>query len=653
MRQLHKRITTGGLSSFLIFLLLNLSACNSQKSEIEFALKEAGKNRGELEAVLSHYTRLNDTLKLKAAQYLIQYMPHHYSYGVDIRDYYHAIDSVVALSDNKLEQEKHIKLLRLRFENRYRKYRDIEVITADFLIQSIDAAFKQWQQGKWAAHLNFDEFCEYLLPYKCFEGQPLEDWRSAYYDLCKGDIDKAYLCDDYEQSSFFAATEVNRQMKEATPQSFGLLTTLPIYDPGIIIKLPFAYCSTYCQGCVLTMRSKGIPVAYDFTPHWSNRSNGHSWNTVYTSRFGNLEFAPHETDPGSVHYPYLKMPKIFRSVYKPNEEYLEIASRKYIPPEIRNIFIRDVTAEYMPTLDVQINLKQALPNDQYPFIAVYGGEDWQPVYWGKMSGRNVTFERMGLNTYYMAFAYDTKGDRFPICKPFEVTLSKQIQFMELDTSSFRTIRLTRKFPQGDNIFSIHEQIAGGLFEAADNQNFLHAKKMQELPQWNLTNGSFSLSTEKAYRYWRFKSSDTNHCDMAEVYFYDLRDSIIRGNVMDYGNVQPNEKWRADNISDRDQLTNFRAKGELSWVGFDFGKPVNISRISYIRRGDGNSIQPGLSYSLYYWNTDQWLCIGTKTARDVFVEFEHAPRKALFAIKCSQGEEQRVFTCDENNKICWY
>lgn len=389
MRQLHKRITTGGLFSFLIILLLNLSACNSQKSEIEFALKEAGKNRGELEAVLSHYKRLNDTLKLKAAQYLIQYMPYHFSYGTNIRDYYHAIDSVVALSDDKLEQEKYIKLLQLRFENKYRKYRDIEIITADFLIQSIDAAFKQWQQGKWAAHLNFDEFCEYLLPYKCFEGQPLEDWRSAYYDICKGDIDMAYLCDDYEQSSFFAATEVNRRMKEATPQSFGRLTTLPIYDPGIILKLPFAYCSTYCQGCVLTMRSKGIPVAYDFTPHWSNRSNGHSWNTVYTSRFGNLEFAPHETDPGSVHYPYLKMPKIFRSVYKPNEEYMEIASRKYIPPEIRNIFIRDVTAEYMPTLDVQINLKQALPSKQYPFIAVYDGEDWEPVYWGKMSGRNV------------------------------------------------------------------------------------------------------------------------------------------------------------------------------------------------------------------------------------------------------------------------
>ncbi len=580
-------------------------------------------------------------------------MPFHFSYGTDIRDYYHVIDSVIALSDEKLEQEKHIKLLQPRFENRYQEHRDIETISADFLIQSIDAAFKQWQQGKWAAHLDFDEFCEYLLPYKCFEGQPLEDWRSAYYDICKGDIDKAYLCDDYEQSSFFAAMEVNRRMKEATPQSPGLLTTLPIFDPAIILKLPFAYCSTYCKGCVLTMRSKGIPVSYDFTPQWSNRTNGHSWNTVYTSRFGSLEFAPHETDPGSVHYPFLKMPKIFRSVYKPNEEYLEIASRKYIPQEIRNIFIRDVTAEYMPTLDVQITLKQALSGKQHPFIAVYGGENWIPVYWGKMSGKNVTFERMGLNTCYMAFAYDKDGSRFPICKPFEVTPDKQIRFMELDTSSFRTIRMTRKFPQGDNIFAIHEQIAGGVFEAADNPDFNQAEKMQELPQWNLTNGSFSLPTEKAYRYWRFSSSDTSRCDMAEVYFYDLQDSIVRGNVMDYGSVQPNSEWKAENISDNDQLTNFSAKGELSRVGFDFGKPVHLSRISYIRRGDGNSIQPGLTYSLYYWDNKQWQCIGIKTATDVFVDFEQAPRKALFAIKCSQGNEQRIFTCDENNKICWY
>ena len=109
---------------------------------------------------------------------------------------------------------------------------------------------------------------------------------------------------------------------------------------------------------------------------------------------------------------------------------------------------------------------------------------------------------------------------------------------------------------------------------------------------------------------------------------------------------------AANIADGDQLTNFSAKGE-DWVGFDFCRPVNISKISYIRRCDGNSIQPGLEYSLYYWDNNNWQLINTKIANDVFIEFENVPQKALLAIKCSQGKQQRIFVCDEDNKIDWY
>lgn len=642
------------MKTFWILFALIFSSCDSQKQEIEFALKEAGDNRTEIEAVLQHYEKEeNDPLKLKAAQYIIRYMPYHFSYGEEIKDYYHAVDSVITLSEDKLEQEKYIKALRLSFEDRYKRYRDINVIRADFLIKSIDEAFEQWRHGKWATHLTFDEFCEYLLPYKCFEGQPLDNWRSSYYDLCKGNIDMAYLCDDYNQSSFYAAMEVNHQMKEATPQSFGLLTTLPIYDPNVIIRLPFAFCSAYCMGCVQTMRSKGIPVAYDFTPHWSNRRNGHSWNTVYTSRFGNLEFAPHDTDPGAVHYPFLKMPKIFRTVYKPNEEYLDIAAQKYIPRPIRDMFIRDVSAEYMPTVDVKIPLSVSFKGKQHPFIAVYDCNDWTPVYWGKVSGREVTFERMGLNTLYMALAYDSDVSYIPVSQPFLVALSKKIEFIPLDTTLHRTIKLTRKFPQGDNVFAINELTSGGVFEVSDNKEFLNATKIAELPQWNLTNGSIDLQDDTEYQYWRFKSSDTSRCDMAELFFYDSHDSIIRADIIDCGRIFPDNEWNALNIFDEDQQTNFSVKGDDYWVGFDFGQPVNISKISYIRRCDGNSVQPGLEYSLYYWDNSEWRLIGTKMANDVFVVFENVPLKALLAIKCSQGEEQRIFICDENNKISWY
>lgn len=648
--RLQYKTTTKYLFFSLPFYLM-LFACGLQITDVEYALREAGENRGELEAVLSHYAKLDDRQKLEAAQYLIRYMPYHTSYDKGIEDYYHAIDSVVALSEDKLEQEKHIESLRLRFESKYKQKRDIEVITSEFLIQSIDEAFKQWRECEWAEHLDFEQFCEYLLPYKCFEGQPLTEWRNAYYDICKGDIDLAYLCDEYKRNPIFAATEVNNQMKN-TPQSFGLLKTLPIYDPDIILKLPFSNCATYCLGAVLIMRSKGIPVAYDFTPNWSTGNNGHSWNTVYTTRFGNLEFAPHTTDPGTVHYPYLKVPKIFRNVYKPNEEYLKITTEKYIPPKLRNMFIRDVTAEYMPTIDIRISLQESLKSGQSPFIAIYDGNNWTPVYWGKIAGSHVVFERMGLNTCYIALAYDSNGNAIPISKPFLASASKHIQFIEPDTSAFRTIRLNRKYPLGDNVFSIRKKITGGIIETSENREFDHTKKIAELPQGNLTNGTVFLDKNAEYRYWRFTSSDTSQCDMAEIYFYDEHDSIIQGNIIKCTNSIFDKSNNAANIADGDQLTNFSAKGE-DWVGFDFCRPVNISKISYIRRCDGNSIQPGLEYSLYYWDNNNWQLINTKIANDIFIEFENVPQKALLAIKCSQGKQQRIFVCDEDNKIDWY
>ena len=40
---------------FLFLLCLIFPACDLQTTDVEYALKEAGENRGELEAVLSHY----------------------------------------------------------------------------------------------------------------------------------------------------------------------------------------------------------------------------------------------------------------------------------------------------------------------------------------------------------------------------------------------------------------------------------------------------------------------------------------------------------------------------------------------------------------------------------------------------------------------
>jgi hypothetical protein len=65
--------------SVLLFSIL-LLAC-SQPTKLESALKFAGSNRQELEKALNHYaTNPADSLKYRAACFLIENMPYHYSY---------------------------------------------------------------------------------------------------------------------------------------------------------------------------------------------------------------------------------------------------------------------------------------------------------------------------------------------------------------------------------------------------------------------------------------------------------------------------------------------------------------------------------------------------------------------------------------------
>ena len=56
-------------------VLLLLPACTTHVDSLEWALRQAGKNRAELEKVLQHYE--SDSLKLAAATFLIRKMPYH------------------------------------------------------------------------------------------------------------------------------------------------------------------------------------------------------------------------------------------------------------------------------------------------------------------------------------------------------------------------------------------------------------------------------------------------------------------------------------------------------------------------------------------------------------------------------------------------
>ena len=61
-----------------IFIVILFYSCTPYGAQVEKALRYAAHNRSQLEEVLQHYRKNDaDSLKFKAAKFLIQNMPYH------------------------------------------------------------------------------------------------------------------------------------------------------------------------------------------------------------------------------------------------------------------------------------------------------------------------------------------------------------------------------------------------------------------------------------------------------------------------------------------------------------------------------------------------------------------------------------------------
>lgn len=354
-------------NSLLIIIIccLALIACNNpHDTQLEYALKLAEGNRDELEKVLTHYE--HDSLKLEAARFLIRNMPGHYSYSdtVVFTPYYNGLDSLlVAMKDTT-----DIWVIRdslISFSQRYSNLRaskisDIRVITSTYLIQNIDSAFAQWQKGKWAHHINFDDFCEYLLPYKAEELQPLDNWRTHLRTFHPDHLNELAYCDLYRHSALKAAITLNNNLwYYMRPTITEETIKQPVYRWQTRLRIPVGTCGEYSAISTSIFRSQGIPVVMDFTPQWAFRSLGHSWNVLLAENGKHIPFSGATSGPDQPHKQGERMAKVFRRTYSMNPELrLLLQTKEYIPDIFRNPFIKDVTEEYMDCQDINISIPQ-------------------------------------------------------------------------------------------------------------------------------------------------------------------------------------------------------------------------------------------------------------------------------------------------------
>ena len=430
------------LSALLLTAALTVG-CNDI-SPIASVLDSAGSNRSELEAVLDYYkTKDANRQKLLAAEFLIKNMPAHYSYaGNEIYEYYDYAARILANKSLSPEQQRDSLLFITDL-----KYRDLpgqivsdaQIIKADYLIKNIDASYDRWVNCDWASQITFDEYLEWLLPYKAIELQEMDAWRDTLLAHFGKGLEHP-IKNDVEYNTSVGIADMLRNDAYNGLKRYGLYTRagLPLLSAHLQAAQTYGNIPDYALTAVLIMRSAGIPSVLDETPVGSRGTAATKWFAIMSDRCQELTSEwDFSTQIGGSFFPYERGPKVYRNTYAINPErweYRQNAKYQY-PFELGK---KDVTSKYFLTSDLSIPIEKGIlkhVKDKYVYIAsaVRNEENpWQIVDFGVMKHGKATFHDMGREVLYQIQGYD--GNKLiPISEPFILHKDRSIEYVSVDT----------------------------------------------------------------------------------------------------------------------------------------------------------------------------------------------------------------------------
>lgn len=617
-------------------LTLALISCNKYSSGTKRALEEAGDNKQELEKVLNFYkTNPADSLKYKAAVFLIENMPNHYSYK-SITGFEKAFDSISNYPMDGLRRgifEKMLDSVSQKISLRKPELiPDVKSVTSKFLINTIELSFAAWNKIPKNKRASFDDFCNYILLYKDSD-EPIEvDARkklaqkySWVYKYLENGASLRSVVDSVE--SEFRFTVVG-QMREHYPIALSI---------SQIEKSKMGICDDGVNYLVNVFRSLGIISAKDMISHWGNHySMGHSW--VYV-KYGEEEYSTDVSRKVDVREEYLgeSIPKINRVIYSYQKDFT------FSP------FAKDVTAEYVPTVNVTINNILNAPHSQ-PVLYVFDrNSQWAAVSYGKYKDENNTFNNVGVNVLYLA-GIQGENTIMPINYPFFVDNTKKIHFFKPSKSILNSVPLVRKYglttartkTKMDWMTSLNDN----LIQGSNNQNFRNAKTLYRISNFNSTHlKKIIFKQQEKFRYVRYYSNKKESF-LVKLAFYGANGKELKGEVIKENNAIL--KWE-DGAFDDDPGS--YSGGRDFTLGLKFKKPTLIHSVAFQARNDSNHINVGDEYELFYWDKE-WKTLGKQMAKDTVLYYSTPANSLLWLKDNTNGIEEHVFTINKNKKQRW-
>lgn len=601
-----------------LIILHSFFSCTNDALEI--ALEKAGKNRREMEKVLEYFHQSpEDSLKYRAARFLIENMPGQITYSNDSINR-HMQKCNPPYSYNRWFACLQVELLQIRHtsqleHNKLQETKDIENLTSKFLIEHIETVFRKLKDCPWSQEIDFEDFCEYLLPYRIGQERVFL-WRDSTLNGF-----------DQLQNYIMNYTDIRTSIQSLS-KKLPYIVRIPWCDVLSLLPPPMYGYHLDCEDTairnLILYRLCNIPATIDMVPCWGNYNGQHAWAQPIDKR----RRCMFELDKFS----WTTIPKVYRRTY--SQQPIVTKTNEFIPPFFQDRHLKDVTDEYLYTVEVE---EKCFPeNTHYGYLCVFNRGKWLPVAQSINNSGKCTFHKMGPGVVYLPVYYKNNDQFVAISDPFRLTnKGEKIYFSASEKKE--DLLLERKYPINSALLA--NPTTNIIIEASHSFSLLQCDTFKI--NKNLLMRPFDIKVNPTHRY--FRISSMNKDMVAEIYF--LKENNKR--VFAYTEKTNNKK---DILQDNNILT----YGYIHPTIFSLNPADTVTSIRVLPHNDGNGIYPGDEYELFYFNKEkQWISCGYKTADNYSIKFENVPQGALYWLQnLTTGKEERIFTYENGHQRFW-
>lgn len=279
------------------------------------------------------------------------------------KEYHALIDRTIATAgDNAKELERALKEVPrneregMAFLISYMPERDAKSLSADFLLENVQYAYKARAEFPWAKEVPDSVFLNDVVAYANLN-ENRESWRKDFYERFKKYVAP---CKTMRE----AIDSVNRNVRDELLVDYNTKREKPDQAPYESMRQHMASCSGLSILLTDAFRAVGIPSRVAGTPAWHDDRGNHNWNEVWIDgqwRF--TEYYPSDdldqswflTDAGKAIKEDVRK-AIYAASFKPTGSYFPLVWDE----DIRYVHAENVTDRYTSLYRAQLS---AMPAD--------------------------------------------------------------------------------------------------------------------------------------------------------------------------------------------------------------------------------------------------------------------------------------------------